>query len=127
MAYNIVAAKAVRTRAPSTVTSDENLLTMRVNYANLLNFRHRRGEFREDQFAPYCCLHCLPPRKLPLRNLERQTLALASGRWSLRSLAWILRTGFPLNTCRAAGCMSSCQAKTISISLRAGTDTIRPH
>ncbi len=59
----------------------------------------------EDQSVPYCCLHYLPPRNLPLRNLERQTLALASGRSSLRSLAWILRIGSPLHTFRAAECM----------------------
>src|SRR5580700_175245 len=81
----------------------------------------------EDQFEPYCCLYCLPPRNLPLRNLERQTLALAFGRSSPRNLAWILRTGSPLHTCMAAECTWSCRAKGISISRRIATDTIRLH
>src|SRR3984885_1312231 len=75
----------------------------------------------EDQFVPYCCSDCLPPS-----NLDCQTLALASGRSSQRSLAWILPIASPLHICMTE-CMWSCQAKDISISLRLGTDTIRPH
>ena len=75
MSYNIVATKALLWRSRTTPNN------------KLCESAKLSTSTGEDQFALYCCSHCLPPRNLPLRNLEHLTLALASGRSSLRSLA----------------------------------------